>query len=31
MQQNATEDNMGLLGNIADAVQSFGIGNKKLS
>lgn len=31
MQQNATEDNMGLLSNIADAVQSFGIGNKKLS
>ncbi|MGL5275060.1 flotillin family protein [Myroides sp.] len=31
MQQNATEDNMGLLGNIADAVQSLGIGNKKLS
>ncbi|EHO06016.1 inner membrane protein YqiK [Myroides odoratimimus] len=31
MQQNATEDNMGLLSNIADAVQSFGIGNRKLS
>ncbi|MTG99010.1 MULTISPECIES: flotillin family protein [Myroides] len=31
MQQNATEDNMGLLSSIADAVQSFGIGNKKLS
>ncbi|MGL4583438.1 MAG: flotillin family protein [Flavobacterium sp.] len=31
MQQNATEDNMGLLGTIANAVQTLGIGNKKLS
>ncbi|MDR2221237.1 MAG: flotillin family protein [Flavobacteriaceae bacterium] len=31
MQQNATEDNMGLLSNIANAVQTLGIGNRKLS